>query len=176
MAPKTSIEVIIQSADVSIVTFRGEHDIGSRNQVIDALTVAASSSNILVDLLNVDFIDSCVISSILAASRLARLRKGTLELVTPGCTASRRALQLNGTCDVLRSHETRSAGLASIEATTKRRTRDHRVGRSDLLTVSAKIDDLHAKIEANRGSLAAKNASIIARAHVADQSATEIEK
>jgi anti-sigma B factor antagonist len=156
---RDNIEVIIHSADVSIVTLRGEHDIGSRNEVITALTVAAGSSNILVDLLDIDFIDSSVIGAILTASRLARQREGTLELVTPGCTASRRALQLNGTRDLLQSHETRSAGLASIEA-----------------AVSAKIDGLHAKFQADRAPLTAKRAGIIARAHVVDQSATESEE
>ena len=102
--------------------------------------------------------------------------RGTLELVTSASSASRRALQLSGVHNLLRFHETRSAGVASIEAAAQLRDSDRRVARSELRTVTAKIDDLHARIEADRAQLTAKRLGIIIRAHIADQAAPEREE
>ncbi|MDQ1556308.1 MAG: hypothetical protein QOI02_1310 [Actinomycetota bacterium] len=177
MPPHDSIDVTMHFPGVSIVTLRGEHDLASRREVAIALTVAAGCSNILVDLLDTSFIDCSVIRAILTASRLARQRGGTLELVTSARSASRRALQLSGVQTLIKFHETRSAGVTSIEATAQLREPDRRVARSDLQTViAAKINHLHARNEADRAQLTAERLGIIVRAHIADQAAPDREE
>ena len=73
----TQVEII--SAETSIVTLHGEHDLASTGQLTVALAVAARCPNILVDVSDSDFIDSSVISAFLRAAGKARQRDGALS-------------------------------------------------------------------------------------------------
>ena len=101
----TQVEII--SAETSIVTLHGEHDLGSAAQLTVALAVAARCPNILVDVSDSEFIDSSVISAFLRAARKARQRDGALELVVPGGGFARRTLDLAGVASLLAFHDSR---------------------------------------------------------------------
>jgi anti-anti-sigma factor len=158
---RTQVEII--SAETSIVTLRGEHDLASAAQLTVALAVAARCPSIVVDVSDSAFIDSSVISAFLRAAGKARQREGTLELVVPGDGAARRALDLAGVGPLLAFHETRKAALASARAHAKR------TGTSGLRAVTVKIEDLEAKTESERAQIAAHAAGVtVIRARVAD--------
>jgi anti-sigma B factor antagonist len=164
MAARSSTEVEIISAETSIVTLHGEHDLASATQLSVALAVAAGCPSILVDLSDSDFIDSSVISAFLRAASKARQRDGALELVVPDGAIARRALDLAGVPPLLRFHETRAAAIAKAEARSRQRA-----GRSGLRAVTAKIEDLEAKTEAERAQIAAHDAGVtVIRARLAD--------
>jgi anti-anti-sigma factor len=164
MTPHAGTEVEIISAETSIVTLHGEHDLASATQLTVAFAVAAGCPSILVDVSHADFIDSSVISAFLRAAAKARQRDGALELVVPDGAAARRALDLAGVPPLLRFHETRAAAIASAEARARQRTR-----RSGLRTVTAKIEDLEAKTEAERARMAADDAGVtVIRARIAE--------
>jgi anti-sigma B factor antagonist len=171
VTPHGSTEVEVISAETSIVTLHGEHDLASAAQLAVALAVAAGCPNILVDMSDSDFIDSSVISAFLRAAGKARQRDGALELVVPEGGIARRALDLAGVPPLLRFHETRVAAIASAEARA-----EQRAGRSGLRAITAKIEDLEAKTEAERAQFAASEAGVtVIRARIADPVAdTEI--
>jgi anti-anti-sigma factor len=113
----SSIEVDRSAPGVSIVALRGEHDVNSWTDVALALAPAGDSPAVLVDLSECTFMDSTVITALLVASKQLGLRAGALEVViAPGENAIRRTLQLMGVGALLPIHETRAAGIASLEA------------------------------------------------------------
>jgi hypothetical protein len=141
-------------------------------RVAVALAVAATCPNVLCDVSHGSFVDTAVINEMLGASRLARQREGALEVVVPEGSPARRAMDLAGVQMILPFHETRGAGLASVEAAAQLRT--HRAGRRDLRTVTARIVDLQARTESSRAREAALNAGIIVlRAHVSETDRAE---
>jgi hypothetical protein len=80
---------------------------------------------------------------------------------------ARRALDLAGVPPLLTFHESRLAGIASAEARSKRR--EQRRGTSGLSAVTAKIEDLAAKTEAERAQVVADAAGVtVIRARIAD--------
>jgi anti-anti-sigma factor len=166
VTPHGSTEVEIISADTSIVTLHGEHDLGSVSQLAVALSVAAACPNLLVDVTDSNFIDSSVIGAFLRAARKAHRRGGALELVVPEGGIARRTLDLAGVPALLRFHETRRAAMATAEARAK--LREERRGRHGLRAIKAKIEDLDAKTEAARAQLAAQDAGVtVIRARIA---------
>jgi anti-anti-sigma factor len=112
----SSIEVDSSSPGVSIVALRGEHDVNSWTDVVLALAPAGARLAVLVDLSECTFMDSTVITALLVASKQLGLRGGALEVViAPGENAIRRTLQLMSVGALLSIHETRAAGIASLE-------------------------------------------------------------
>jgi anti-sigma B factor antagonist len=135
VAAHVTIEVQIHSPTASVVTLRGEHDLSSRPDLALALADAGEHRNVLVDLSESTFIDSSIISALLLASKRLQERDGALELVIPpAARAMRRVMEVTGVQEVLPSHETREAGLASIDSHQPRRDADrvsHRAALSD---------------------------------------------
>ncbi len=160
-----TIEVEIYSEDTAIVTLHGEHDMASTAEVAVTLAIAAGCPGILVDASDCTFIDSTVISALMRAARLAAKRAGVLEVVVPAGSSARRGLEIAGVHTLLPFHETRVAGVASVEASTQRRSHSSR----DLRSVSAKIEDLQARTTAGRARIAAtSHGVVIVRARVGD--------
>lgn len=117
MAAHVTIEVQILSPTASVVTLRGEHDLSSRPDIALALAAASEHRNVLVDLSESTFIDSSIISALLLASKRLQERDGALELVIPpAARAMHRVMQVTGVQVVLPSHETREAGIASLDS------------------------------------------------------------
>ncbi len=141
------------------MTLHGEHDMATTAEIAIALAVAAGCPSVLVDVSDTTFIDSTVIGALLRAAALARSRSGVLELVVPPGGSTRRGLELTGVERLLRFHETRQAGIESLEAVAQ--LRPPLDGRADLRTVSAKIEDLQARTVAGRARIAATKAGVV---------------
>jgi anti-sigma B factor antagonist len=120
MAPEEMIEVQVYSGRASIVTLRGEHDLCSKPEVMRALVAACFRPNVVVDLSQCTFIDSSVISAVLAATKRLHQRDGQLELVIAS-EAIRRVVRLMGIERVLCVHETRSGDMRSADRLTRAR-------------------------------------------------------
>jgi anti-sigma B factor antagonist len=115
MAREELIEVRVSSDGTSIVMLRGEHDLCSRPEVTRALVAACFRPNVVVDLSDCTFIDSSVISAVLAAAKRLHQRDGQLELVIAS-EAIRRVVRLMGIERILCVHETCAAALACVGA------------------------------------------------------------
>jgi anti-anti-sigma factor len=113
---KPEIEVEAISAAVAVVTLRGEHDLGAKSELADALAVAGRQPHVVVDLSECTFIDSTVLALLLAAHRSQIERAGRLDLVIPSSArAIQRITNLARIDTLLTVHETRSGALAGID-------------------------------------------------------------
>jgi anti-anti-sigma factor len=169
VATLVTIDVQIHSPSASVVTLRGEHDLDSRPGVMLALAAASDRRNVLVDFTECAFIDSSIIGALLLAAKQLQVRGGTLELVIPpDARAVRRVLEITGVQDVLPSHATRAAGIASVHVERTRGTPREQhddpasAGRPrDLRAVSDLIDQLQAKAESTRARRAADRVTVV---------------
>jgi anti-anti-sigma factor len=110
-----AVQVTTDAPGAVVVTLRGEHDLGSRAAVADALARAGERANVLVDLSECSFIDSTIIGVLLAAFQAQSERGARLELtIPPEAQPIHRVAQIAGLPTFMVIHETRIAGLASI--------------------------------------------------------------
>ena len=83
--PAASVDVAYAPADeprfATIVYLRGEHDLATTPQVVDA--ISEISGSVLVDLSDCDFIDSTVIGALFDYARSINESGSTLEIVAP---------------------------------------------------------------------------------------------
>jgi anti-anti-sigma factor len=115
-APPT-VAVEFEPPGVAIVTLRGEHDLSSRPLVVEALAEASVRPNVLVNLCECTFIDSCIAHALLVADTRQREHDGRLALVIPPeAWAVQRVAQFTPLAVTMPIHETRSAGIASFQA------------------------------------------------------------
>jgi anti-sigma B factor antagonist len=68
---------------LAVVSLLGEHDLSTRPQLAEAFEAAGAHSNVVVDLSDCAFMDSTVISALLATSRAARARDELFGVVIP---------------------------------------------------------------------------------------------
>ena len=108
-------EVESLTDEIAIVTVRGEHDVGTKSELEDALARAGLRRHVLVDLSHCDFMDSTVLAVLLSAHRTQAERGGHLELVIPtGAHPIERIATLTGIRAIVTTHPTRDTGLSSI--------------------------------------------------------------
>jgi anti-anti-sigma factor len=79
-AAEPSVEVIHRTARVSLVEVAGEHDLSTKGAVLDALARAAAQPCVVVDFSRCTFVDSSVISVLVALHGTAIC---TITLVVP---------------------------------------------------------------------------------------------
>lgn len=116
MDPDT-VELDLGMRGLAVVALRGECDLNTRAALAAALARACACEAVLVDLCDCSFIDSTVIGAIVVTSQSLRAAGGRLELVIPPHQdAVRRIAQIAGLPHILVIHETRSAGIASIQS------------------------------------------------------------
>jgi anti-sigma B factor antagonist len=110
-------EVVIErDGDVWVVTLRGEHDVSTDPSLADALRQAfGGGSKVVVDLSDVEFIDSSVLRA-LAYGRKEAVEHAEHELVVvaPSGTFVSRILRLTRIDTMIRVYETRTDALAAI--------------------------------------------------------------
>jgi anti-anti-sigma factor len=112
-----NLEILIHSPTTCVVRLYGEHDVSSREALSAALVAASGYDHVLVDLARCTFVDSTLINIMLVASRRARERGGSVELVVPSeANAVRRTLELANVQRVLPFHASCSTALESIAA------------------------------------------------------------
>jgi anti-anti-sigma factor len=112
--PRTA-EVESVTDELAIVTVRGEHDLGTKSALEDALARACRSRHVLVDLSHCDFMDSTALAVLLVAHRTQVERGGRLELVIPtGVHPIERITRLARIQAIVTTLPTRDAGVSSI--------------------------------------------------------------
>lgn len=102
--------------DAWVLTLRGEHDISTSPSLADALKQAfGAGSKVVVDLSEVDFIDSTVLRA-LADGQPEAVEHAEHELVVvaPSGTFARKVLGLTRIDAITRVSETRAEALAAI--------------------------------------------------------------
>jgi anti-anti-sigma factor len=73
----------MEHRDPAVVRLTGEHDIASRSDVTAALQAVGDNPRVIVDLSDVDYLDSTTIEEIARAIRRVRPLGGKLVLVAP---------------------------------------------------------------------------------------------
>jgi anti-anti-sigma factor len=112
--PTVELEVAPQ-VRTAIVTLRGEHDLGTRPRISEALADASKQATVLVDLSECTFAESSVVAALVVARDDLRERGGRLEVVIPpDARALRRLTELARLADILPIHETRSTAATRL--------------------------------------------------------------
>jgi anti-anti-sigma factor len=110
-----TVKVEFESNDTAVVALVGEHDLHSRAALRATLTSAAEGRNVLVDLSRCSFVDSAIISLLLATQRALQAQDGRCELVIPPeARYVTRLFEISGISGLFRVHTSRNAGFASI--------------------------------------------------------------
>jgi anti-anti-sigma factor len=117
-SPQTGAAEVESVTDkIAIVTVRGEHDLGTTAELGAALAEAGLRRHVLVDLSSCAFMDSSALAVLLLAHRGQIERAGRFELVAGGAAHPvKRILKLASIDALVTIHETRSDGLAGLEA------------------------------------------------------------
>jgi anti-anti-sigma factor len=110
-----TVKVEFATSDAAVVALVGEHDLHSRPALRATLAYAAEGRNVLVDLSRCTFVDSAIISLLLATQRTLKTHEGRCELVIPNDAGYvTRLVEISGIAGLFRVHPTRSAGFASM--------------------------------------------------------------
>jgi anti-anti-sigma factor len=110
-----TVKVEFATNDTAVVALVGEHDLHSRAALRATLAYAAEGRNVLVDLSRCTFVDSAIISLLLATQRTLSQHDGRCELViAPESGYVTRLFEISGISGLFRVHPTRNAGFASI--------------------------------------------------------------
>jgi anti-sigma B factor antagonist len=99
-----------------ILTLRGEHDLSTEPSLADALTDAfAAGSNVVVDLSEVEFIDSTILRALAYGRREAiEHDEHNFAIAVPPDSFARRVLALTGIDQAVPTFETRAQALAAL--------------------------------------------------------------
>jgi anti-anti-sigma factor len=109
-------KVEFASKRTAVVTLIGEHDLDSRPALRATLAYATESRNLLVDLTRCTFVDSAVISLLLATQRRLEATQGRCELIIPPQPGYvTRLFEVTGIAGLFCVHASRSAALNGIE-------------------------------------------------------------
>jgi anti-anti-sigma factor len=101
--PTVEVE-LVRAGYAAVVSLHGEHDLATRDQLIDAL--AGIFGNVLVDLSDCPFIDSTVIVALIAQMQELEREGHRLDLVVPPGNASiARIVDVVGMRDLVIVHE-----------------------------------------------------------------------
>ena len=112
-----TVKVEFASNATSVVALVGEHDLHSRPALEATLAYAAEGRNVLVDLSRCSFVDSAIISLLLATQRTLRKHDGRCELVIPPESGYvTRLFEISGISGLFRVHPSRNVGFASMAA------------------------------------------------------------
>ena len=113
-AVPAALEIAQLSAEVAVVTLRGEHDLHSWSEVTLALANASQRRSVLVDLSACTFLDSSMLTALLVTGKQLRLRGGALAVVIPPGAQVRRIFEIMNVHMLVGVHEHRAAALAGL--------------------------------------------------------------
>ena len=106
--------------DTSVVALVGEHDLHSRATLKATLAYAAEGRNVLVDLSRCTFVDSAIISLLLATQRTLNAQDGRCELIIPTQAGYvTRLFEITGIEGLFTVHPSRAVALDSIRSTAR---------------------------------------------------------
>ena len=99
--------------DPLVVAFSGELDAGDSCVIDDLITCVERSNHVIVDLLNVTFIDSSVIRGLILAHRAVEAKSGWLRVVYTHHVV-RRVIDMCGLAEVFPQYPTIGAALRDV--------------------------------------------------------------
>jgi anti-anti-sigma factor len=112
-----TVKVEFATSDTAVVALVGEHDLHSRGALRATLAYAAEGRNVLVDLSRCTFVDSAIISLLLATQRTLNGQDGRCELIIPPqARYVTRLFEITGIEGLLTVHASRVAALDSIRS------------------------------------------------------------
>jgi anti-anti-sigma factor len=107
------IEVSYHDTDIAIVSLYGEHDLAANGQLVRTLrSLVRSGDQVIVDLSEVEFIDSSVLNNLVMTDRLARQRGSTLTLQVATAAIVHTALEVTGMLKLLACASTREEAIS----------------------------------------------------------------
>ncbi len=110
-----TVKVEFATGSLAVVALVGEHDLHSRAALRATLAYAAERRDVLVDLSECTFVDSAIISLLLATQRALNQQDGRCEVVIPpGPGYVTRLFQISGITSLFPVHASRADGLASM--------------------------------------------------------------
>jgi anti-anti-sigma factor len=148
MEPQAIVQVERQSGAATVVTLHGEHDLNTATEIRDALGVASTYGDVIIDLAACTFVDSTIISILLQTANDLHTRGGLLKLVIPPGSApnAQRVFEMLGVQRVLPIHQSRSAAQEHLHVP---KTASTATGMR-LRVLSEAIDEFQAGIEAEQ--------------------------
>ena len=111
-------EVVVErDQGVWVLTLRGEHDVATRPSLREELEAGVKAgSNVVVDLSDVEFIDSTVIAALAYGSdQAAGHEEHSLAVVVSEGGVAGRLLTVTGLDQLLAAFETREAAVGSLQ-------------------------------------------------------------
>ena len=108
------VEVILPRAGVAVVVLRGEHDLTTKDQLDDVLSVLTAGNDlVVVDVSEATFVDSSTLGTFVRADRAARAAGCHLRLQLGTAPIVRRAIEITGLLQVLDWAPTRETALSA---------------------------------------------------------------
>jgi anti-sigma B factor antagonist len=115
---KAPVEVELSQPGIACVKLRGEQDLAGSPRLTEALAVASSRLNVLVDLSECTFMDSSVIAVFSRAGKKLGERGGRLELIIPPeALTLQRIASVSALSSMVPIHETHVAAVAGLRST-----------------------------------------------------------
>ena len=112
-----TVKIEFATKDTAVVALVGEHDLHSRAALRATLAYAAEGRNELVDLSRCTFVDSAIISLLLATQRTLNAQDGRCELVIPTQAGYvTRLFEITGIEGLFTVHASRAAALDSVRS------------------------------------------------------------
>jgi anti-anti-sigma factor len=109
-----AVEMRVVSERTTVTTVTGEHDLFSKQRLLETLAWARQWPNVIVDLTPCEFIDS-TIGAILITAHQVRQPGERFELVVPANVSFvNRVLSLIGVREILTTHESLEDALSSM--------------------------------------------------------------
>jgi anti-sigma B factor antagonist len=104
-----------QAPGLAVVSVRGEHDLSTHATLTLALDSAAGDCDVLIDLTECTFMDSSVISALIATARDVQSRDQQLAVVIPVERANlSRVAEMTGLAEILALYTSRAAALSRL--------------------------------------------------------------
>jgi anti-anti-sigma factor len=108
------IEVSHDDSETAVVTLHGEHDLSTSRLLESVLQgLLWADCRVIVDLSVAEFIDSAILTALLASDRLARQRGRRLTLQVATAPGVRRVLEVSGLAELLPCESTREGAIAA---------------------------------------------------------------
>jgi anti-anti-sigma factor len=116
MSHRPSVEMTIISERTAVLTMFGEHDLSTRDQVLEALGCAQQWTNVLVDLTPCEFLDSSVIGVLFTAQHAPEAACERFALILPDVAGLvDRTIDLMGVRDLIPTHTSIEDALRSLD-------------------------------------------------------------
>ena len=115
MSGSEDIVVLYPRGGVAVAEFKGEHDVSSKQAVRELLGRLIDEHELIVaDISDAQFIDSSIVSCLLAADKESRAQGKRFKLQLGTAPIVRRAIEITGALEILDHASTREEALNEV--------------------------------------------------------------